>query len=489
MAKVTNQLTFDLKTNNTYCNSPGIWKIYGRNNSANSSQLINPITGPITNSLNILAPNKKNWEIFIAMVYDCRCMNSSISNKVFTDDQAPSYLEPDILSVNLGRSKVIMRSQYSRETDLMGYLLIKVNPINRVKELIGEKIVLFYSYASLTFNGKSNPHIFAIAGFDNCPNGVRLSNLQSPILFSIKPLLDYTCTKKIRFNSATYVGYAADAYDGYILDKKNTPLSFYRISQDCTSQEFKILYLNIEFIILIRASKSISTLVSTSNKLELRLSDFYRGSIPPNEHHVSLENELNINFECSIVPGRDGLLQYGDQNLSSWRYAFAISRETITTNLTHHLSNISLKTTNLSLIRYNSCKKIIDMNYITSNINLTNQNPRITWNEQRSWKVQSFNIDYIIQKKSDAVSHIIGHTQSSFYNLPGFGLSNVRIKAEIISAIKNGLNWSQSKKILRNLVFDSSENKTNLIPELLIQTDIIYYLAYQTKRVKLVYQQ
>ncbi len=463
MAKVTNQLTFDLKTNNTYCNSPGIWKIYGRNNSANSSQLINPITGPITNSLNILAPNKKNWEIFIAMVYDCRCMNSSISNKVFTDDQAPSYLEPDILSVNLGRSKVIMRSQYSRETDLMGYLLIKVNPINRVKELIGEKIVLFYSYASLKFNGKSNPHIFAIAGFDNCPNGARLSNLQSPILFSIKPLLDYTCTKKIRFNSATYVGYAADAYDGYILDKKNTPLSFYRISQDFTSQEFKILYLNIEFIILIRASKSISTLASTSNKLELRLSDFYRGSIPPNEHHVSLENELNINFECSIVPGRDGLLQYGDQNLSSWRYAFAISRETITTNLTHHLSNISLKTTNLSLIRYNSCNEIADSSYTASNFYHRNNEKRINGNDYRNWMERSFNIDYMPQKNTVSRWQQTGYLPLNFFDHTFFGYLDLGIKAETMDANKTNLHWPYSNIIRIDLGYNSSEKLTQLI--------------------------
>lgn len=464
MDKVTSQLTFDLKTNNTYCNSPGIWKIYGRDNSANSFQLINQITSPITNSFNILAPNKKKWELFIATVYDCRCMDSIISNKVFTDDQAPSYVEPDSVSIDLGSQQVIAGWQNPPETDLMGYSLFKVNPVNGNNELIDEKNVLFYSFDNLTFNSKSNGNLFALAGYDSCRNGGIISNLHSPILLSIKPLNNYRCTKKIRFNWTPYVGWLVDAYDCYILDKNNTLIYFNKISKDSTSHEFKIPYLNIELKIFIRAHKSGSSITSTSNSLTLQLTDFPKPSIPTDLYYISVENEPNINLEYSIAPGDSGLLQYRDQNASSWSSAFVISRETTTNNFTHNLSNASVKITDFRLFRYNSCNELADSSNITSNIYLTKNNKRINWNEHRNWKEQSFNIAYIVQKKSGSGWQNIGSTKSTFYDLTGFGLLEVRIKAETTNTIKNGLNWSHSNIIKIDLGYDSTEKDTLLIP-------------------------
>jgi hypothetical protein len=341
----------------------------------------------------------------------------------------------------------------------MGYLFIIDNPANGVKELIGKKNILFYSYDSLTVNSKINGLLLALDWYDNCPNGGSISSLQSPILFSIKQLHDYTCTKKIRFNSTLNIGCAADGYIGCIIVKKNTPLYFNKISLDSTSQKFKILYLNIEFNKSFCTSMSVSSLASTSNTREIKLSDYYKSSIPPDLHDISMENETKINLEYSISPEKSVLLQYGDQNISSWGSTFVISRETNTTNFTYHLSNTSRKITDFSLIRYNCGNKIIDMGNHTSNIYLTNENLLFTFNEQTHIKIQSFVFDCLIRKKFDSVPHTIGHTPSSFYDFPGFDLSLVRIKAET----KNGLNWCQSKTIFVDMVFNYPDNGKTLI--------------------------
>jgi len=462
--KVTSLLRFDLKTHNAYCNSTGIWKIYGSDNTANSFQLINQITGPITNSFNILKPNKINRNLFIAMVYDCRCIYSSISNKVFTDDQAPSYLEPNILSVNLERPKVIMISQYNIETDHMEYLFIIGNPVNGVKKFDCEKNVILYSSNNFKFKVKPNEYLFAHSRYDNYLNTTRLSDLHSPILFLIKPLHDDTCTKKIRFNSTTVVGCTAKGSQGYIRDKKNTSIYFNKVSQDTTSHKFKLLYLNVELNKLIRATKFIRCIDTKSNMPEPILSDFYRGSIPPNVHDVSIENETNINLEYSIAPEKTVLLQHGDQNLSSWGSTFAISRETNTTHFTYHLSNTPFQSIDHSLKCHNYGNNIIVMRNNTSTINLANNNKLLASNKPSKWKVQSFNIAYLIQKKSDSVSPIIRHTPSSFYDMPSFDLSIVRTISKTTSEFKNDPDWSKSEIILGDLVFDSPENNTTKVP-------------------------
>jgi hypothetical protein len=464
LERVTSPLRFDLKPAKKPGNSHKIWKINGPSNYVNLFEPINQITLSLVYSFNILEKNNYNWRCPNGIVYDCSFLDSIISNKVFTDDQAPSYLEPNILSVNLERPKVIMISQYNIETDHMEYLFIIGNPVNGVKKFDCEKNVILYSSDNFKFKVKPNEYLFAHSRYDNYLNTTRLSDLHSPILFLIKPLHDDRCTKKIRLNSTTVVGCTAKGSQGYIRDKKNTSIYFNKVSQDTTSHKFKLLYLNIELNKLIRATKFVRCIDTKSNMPEPILSDFYRGSIPPNVHDVSIENETNINLEYSIAPEKTVLLQHGDQNLSSWGSTFAISRETNTTHFTYHLSNTPFQSIDHSLKCHNYGNIIIDMRNNTSTINLANNNKLLAWNKPRKWKVQSFNIAYLIQKKSDSVSPIIRHTPSSFYDMPSFDLSIVRTISKTTSEFKNDPDWSKSKIILGDLVFDSSENNTTKVP-------------------------
>jgi len=467
MDEVTSKLFYDLKTNNTYCNYPGIRKIYGHALSVNPFQLINQITGPIANSFNILEINKQKIEFPIAMVNDSRCLDSINWNKVFKDDQAPPSVEPVSIFIDSECQQAIAGWKNPTETDLIGYRLFKVHPVNANNELSAEKIALFYYLDNLRFNTKRNGNLLTLSGYDSCRTGGKISSLHSPILLSIIPLHKYKSTKKTRFNSTTNVGCAADSCEGYILDTKAMLLYFNKISQDLTSQEFKIPYLNIEFNKFFCTSISVRSVTSTTNAREIELSDYCKGSILPDLYHVLMENEPNINLEYSIAPKKNSLLQSEDQNLSYWDSEFAISRETNTTNYTYHIFNTTHHITDRRLNPNKCSNTIIDMCNNRTNINRTKNNQTNIWNEYRNWKAQSFEVECMIQKESNSVSEIIGAKQSSFYYLPGFGLPINRINAKTTNAIQIRFAWSQSKTIIGDLIFDTSEIRTNLIPHTL----------------------
>jgi hypothetical protein len=209
--------------------------------------------------------------------------------------------ESEISIKGEGGKKITLLLPDKRNNDTDGLAevgIVKSVPLGHSEELIGKKNILFYSYDSLTVNSKINGLLLAFDWYDNCPNGGSISSLQSPILFSIKQLHDYTCTKKIRFNSTLNIGCAADGYIGCIIVKKNTPLYFNKISLDSTSQKFKILYLNIEFNKSFCTSMSVSSLASTSNTREIKLSDYYKSSIKvtPNKSNFYYKN-YNVNLK------------------------------------------------------------------------------------------------------------------------------------------------------------------------------------------------
>ena len=135
--------------------------------------------------------------------------------------------------------------------------------------------VLFYSFEISDFNPKQTGNRVAIAAYDSCRNGGIISNFHSPIFAQVQTSSNYLCDKGIVINWTPYVGWLVDTYDVWIVNSDKQEIVYNtRVAGNTTSLTYTLPFLGVNLDIYIRANKLGSVVSSTSNRVQLFVSDF-----------------------------------------------------------------------------------------------------------------------------------------------------------------------------------------------------------------------
>lgn len=464
--KVTGIVTLYINPSLDPCNSFKYYRIYGRDNAFNLFQLLDQTTTLNVNSINVLLPNKKKWEIYITSFYDCNGKDTLNSNSIWIDDVAPSAVEPDSVSVDMATQLVYGGWTTPPDADIMGYSLFKVDAVSGINSLIDEKNVLNYTFKITTFNSTSSGNRLAIAAFDSCRNGGIISPYHSPILLNVATPANYRCQKKLTLSWIPYVGWNTDSNYLFVFDlTKNKCIQCIRLSGATTSYTYSLPYLNTTFNFMIRSKRVGKNITSTSNLVGAFVPDFPKPITQTSISQVSVEVPGQIEAKGIWQNGDSATLFIREKGSGMWSNVipYKSSSNSFTYNdITHNSDNTIAE---YLLIRYNSCGNAADSSTLNNNILLTEGlNKNISWNAYAAWIKESVPFVYHIEKWNGSTWNTIGNTTSVTFPLygTGYGISNYRVTASPTNPSK--AERSHSNIIQVDLGYDSSAFDTTFIP-------------------------
>lgn len=464
---VNAELTLRLTPPNDPCNGFVKYRFYGRNTSTESFSLLGE-----ENNLNLLLwnkilPNKKDWQIVAYSFFSCKPNDSFESNTIWVDVSPPSYIEPDSVSVSFDNQTLIAGWTNPPEADIMGYTLFEVED-DGSNVIIDEPNVLFYEFNTNRFDPTKKNNRLAIAGFDSCRNGGVISKFHSPVHCLVQPDSRYKCNKKITVSWSPYVGWTPNNYVVVIRDKtKNKNLHSIVVDPGRRDTTVVLPYLDVTLDVFVRARKTNSSIGSTSNRVELSLSDFAAPSTRTALYFVSVENNSNVRLEGQCEMG-DSFVLYGfSSSLPPVVLSGGISNGTVSfLDQTTDAKNI---TSDYMLIRYNPCGLPADSSYVARNILLSvGVDGSLSWSEHEPWSAENRVVDYAIQHKGLSGWETLGQTPSTFYTPNLKGVKTLRIKATTPSNIPNNLNYGYSNEVVFDYGFDSSLLDTFFIPNVFV---------------------
>ncbi len=468
--RVTGQLDLKITPSNDTFSNFIFYRVWGRDNSSGTFQLLSEDKSRNKQILSFFPPNKKKWEIYISSHWSkCIETDSIISNSIFVDDVAPSYVEPDSVSIDLISQLVIAGWTSPKETDIMGYSLFKVDGSGN-NQLIDEQNVLKYTFNAATFDSKVGGNRLSIAAYDSCRNGGIISSFHSPILLSYRLDNNYLCNKKIRFEWSNYVGWSSGSQLIIIEDAdKNTEIGRIIVGGSVNFYDWVLPYLGFNLRVYIRAFKSGNPNISSTSNLVSAVV----GNIPPPGTStaidwISVELEPNITVKCRKNYGDSSVLYYKNYGSNTWSIALNSMRNTEYIDYNHTLSNSSNLLTDFKLVRYNMCNVAADSSVIYRNILLKKSGQKeIEFTPHEGWKTEGLLHEYRVENFKNGAWETYGNVGefnggSYKMELSGFGLQQYRIKA--VTSAPIGKNWSYSNVIQIDMGYDSSQMDTFLIP-------------------------
>ena len=461
--RVTSELTLLLKPGKDTCSPFKKYQLWGRTDLFAEFELLDQTTTFNLLSWNCNLPNKKSWELYISAHYSCGNNDSFLSNVVFIDDTPPSYVEPDSISVSFDSQKIIAGWSNPPETDVLGYSLFRVDGSGN-NLLIDEQNVLFYTFDPSDFKANQGGNKLAIAAYDSCRNGGVISSFHSPVLASVKTNANYLCDKGIQIDWSPYVGWDVEKYEVFIRDsEKNNTIQKITVSGAQTSCTFTLPYLNVKLDVFVRAFKTFSSISSTSNRVDLFVSDFPKPSTETSLYFCSVKDNFEIELEGFVNPN-DSLVLYYKTSATSWLPTLTNPSSNGTFLYKHPHNDTRIQPVDFLLVRHNTCKKPADSTTIIRTIHLQNNNRSISWNENEQWSFLGGASEYIIEQNKTGIWKELDRTRGLTYELPPFGSYQVRIKGETdLWSIQNR-GYSYSNAIWVDLGFDSSLIDTLLIP-------------------------
>ena len=378
------------------CGSFVSHELYGRDNAANPFTKLATLGTNAATQIVAPLPNKKKWELYLATLYACNGTDTLFSNTVFIDDQPPTYIEPDSVSVDFITQQIRVGWSKSPEPDVMGYSIFKIDPTTGNNLLIDEQSVLTYLFLTSTFNSINPNHKIEIAAYDSCKNGGVISNFHSPVCLSFNTPLNanYLCTKQLHIKWTAYVGWPISSYDVYVWDSKsNTWKLDGTVNGSTLNYIYAIPNLGENYNFYIRAHKSIGSITSSSNVVKITLANFSK-PLYNMIGHVSVIDNNTIEVTGTWEPNANinkAVLQTKPYGTSAWSQLY--------------VANVSAgkllyidkgKTTNYlkydyRILLYNSCNVPYDSSAIHTNILLTKSLYALTWNDYWAWKNSTYN--------------------------------------------------------------------------------------------------
>ena len=461
--RITGQATLYIKAPTDPCASFKYYKVYGRENAFDPYEKLGQTGTLNVNSVVVTLPTKKKWELYVTVFFGCNGTDTFNSNKVFVDDQAPAYVEPDSVSVDMLTQKIYGGWSKPADADIMGYSLFKVDPINGTNTVIDEQNVLAYTFNTTTFNSNTGGNRLAIAAYDSCRNGGVISEYHSPILLSVSVPNNYKCSKKINLSWSPYVGWPTESNLLYVFDLTlNKAIAAIPLSGAITTYSYTLPYLNATFAFLMRSKKKDSAITSSSNMVSAYVPDFPKPAVTTHISYASVENPTGITVVGNWQSG-DSATLYNRKDGGAWtvlgKYSNPTSSFTVVDPSVSPLSNIG----EYMLIRFNSCGQNADTSLIHNNLRLNFTGKTLNWNEYSAWKNNSIPFDYAVEKWNGSTWNIIQTTSSLSNNPSGYGKQRFRITAKPNPPLSYPA-WSHSNEVEIDLGYDSTLYDTTFIP-------------------------
>jgi hypothetical protein len=372
------------------CNSFKYYKLYGRDNASSPfSKLCTSHTLNIT-EIDTLLPNKKKWELYVSVFFACNNKDSLNSDTIFIDDQPPGNIEPDSVSVDLASQCLVAGWSKAIEPDVMGYSVFKLDPVSGKNILIDQKNTLNYPFLTSTFNTANPGNRVEISAYDSCRNEGLISNFHSPVLLVFNTGLNanYRCTRKLYINWSAYIGWATAQHDIYVWSSKTGVWKLDgTVAGNVLSYIFNIPDLNATYKFFVRAHKAAAAVSSSSNSIDIVLSDYAKPSYNF-VGHVSVINETDIEitaFWDNLVPIKKVALQTKPYAGGSWVEIASPAVSVGQITFKDMGKNTGKQKYCYRLVLYNPCGIGFDTSAVHTNILLQKVAFLFSWNAYNGW--------------------------------------------------------------------------------------------------------
>lgn len=462
--QVTGRLEIKMTpTNDTFLNFTK-YKVWGRDNSSGPFQLLQTELFRNVKVIGFLVPSKKKWEIYVSSYWEtCSFGDSVNSNRIFVDDKAPDYVEPDSVSVDDATQQLIAGWTKPADADIMGYSLFKVDAQNT---LIDEQNVLTYMFKKSDFDVTKAGNRLAIAGFDSCRNGGVISADHSPILLNASLSNKYQCDRKLNVSWKEYKGWLFSKHQLIIVDAV-TGLKLFDTSfaPGATNYVWLLPKLGLQMKIWVRAHKQVGGITSTSNRKDLIAYDVGAPSSPTSLYYTSVENEPKIELSGFAQVGDSCVIRYREKSASTWVLGYSVATSPGNINWEFSTADAKNKEYEFRLVRFSGCGEPADSSELSGNILLRKSGNQLVWNEPQHFEKLGLVFQYEIQRFESGSWAVKGTVSSTSFEPTDLGVSTYRVRAITNNSMPMGKNWSHSNSHVFDGGYDSSLLDTFFIPD------------------------
>lgn len=463
--RTNSTLTVYFKPSTDACNSFVSYELYGRDNTSNPFNRLATLGVLNSSQITTVLPNKKKWELYLALLYACNGSDTLFSDTLFIDDQPPAYIEPDSVSVDFATQQLRAGWSKAPEPDVMGYSIFKLDPNTGQNNLIDEQNVLTYLFSSSTFDTKTGGNKAGISAYDSCRNGGIISAFHSPMLlrFNTGQNANYLCTRKLYIDWTAYIGWTTDSTEIHVWNSKTNIWALAgKVGPGVLSYIYDIPYLGESYSFFVRARKTSSTISSASNKIDITLGNFVKPTYN-RIGHVSVLNNSSIEITASweFTPSVSKVyIQTKPYGSSAWTTLASPTPAAGSFKITENNKSTSTNKYDYQVVLFNTCGNPFDTSVTHTSILLRKAGFVLSWNDYWGWKNLPYTADLVVRQKQSSTWNNKNAWPDSTLTL----LDTSKPECFRVAAIKTGINgkaidtaWS-NEICLR--VFD-----TTLIPD------------------------
>jgi gliding motility-associated-like protein len=390
-------------------------------------------------------------------------IDSVNSNRIWIDDKAPDYVEPDSVSVEDATQQLIAGWSKPADTDILGYSMFKVDNQNT---LIDEKNVLNYRFLKSDFDVTTSNNRLAIAGFDSCRNGGVISADHSPVLLSANLSNKYQCDRKLNVSWKEYKGWLFSKHQLIIVDAVTGAKLFdSSFAPGSTNYIWTLPKLGLQMKIWVRAHKQTGSITSTSNRKDLIAYDAGVPSSPTSLYYTSVENEPKIELSCFAQIGDSCVIRYREKSTSVWQLGSSVATSPGNIHWEFIAADAKTKEYEFRLVRFSGCGEPADSSKLSSNILLRKNGSQLQWNAPDHFQNLGISYQYEIQRLELGSWAVTATVTGTNFTPTDLGVSTYRVRAITSNSMPLGKNWSHSNSLLFDGGFDSSLLDTFFIPD------------------------
>lgn len=417
--RFTGNVTVYFRSSSDACNSFTKYELYGRDDASKPFSALGNTSTLNATQLTASLPNSKKWELYLACLYACNGTDTLFSDTVFMDDQPPAYLEPDSVSVDLATQQLRAGWTAAPEPDVMGYTIYKVTATNIIIDKVN---VLNYLFLASTFDTKTSNNKVALAAYDSCGNIGSISNSHSPafLSFNTGQNINYKCTRKLYIDWSQYQGWVTDSIDILVFSQKqNKWWKEATIAGSNSTYIFNIPDLADTYSFYIRSHKKNSTISSSSNRIDITLTDFSKPAYDRIDHIRVSGNDLLIQASWEYTSSVSRVeLQSRNYGSAAWtnRASPAPSAQIL------HFTDANKQTASLKydyrLVLFNTCNEAFDSSTVHTSILLRKTLDHLNWNDYWAWQNSTYETNLHHRNKQGSTWNNNLTTPDSSYIIP-----------------------------------------------------------------------
>lgn len=461
--RVNSELTLELTPSQDTSGHFQEYKVWGRDNASGSFQLLSIQSVRNQSAFTFTLPNNKKWELFVSSYSGCLKIDSVNSNRIWIDDKAPDYVEPDSVSVEDATQQLIAGWSKPADTDILGYSMFKVDNQNT---LIDEKNVLNYRFLKSDFDVTTSNNRLAIAGFDSCRNGGVISADHSPVLLSANLSNKYQCDRKLNVSWKEYKGWLFSKHQLIIVDAVTGAKLFdSSFAPGSTNFIWTLPKLGLQMKIWVRAYKQTGSITSTSNRKDLIAYDVGVPSSPTSLYYTSVENEPKVELSGFAQIGDSCVIRYREKSTALWQLGSSIATSPGNIHWEFIAADAKTKEYEFRLVRFSGCGEPADSSKVSSNILLRKNGNQLQWNAPDHFLNLGISYQYEIQRLELGSWAVKATVTGTNFTPTDLGVSTYRVRAITSNSMPLGKNWSHSNSLVFDGGFDSSLLDTFFIPD------------------------